>query len=112
MSSCLCPLPRAPPLPSRRTPTAAQTTEGGAAAAAGVPTAAAGLTYGNHMAISMALGFLFLGGGARTFGTSNGAIAALLISVYPRFPAATNDHRCHLQVCCLLSLNHLLYCCC
>ncbi|KAK3245121.1 hypothetical protein CYMTET_45294 [Cymbomonas tetramitiformis] len=56
-----------------------------------------GLTYGNHMAISMALGFLFLGGGQRTFATSNKAIAALLIAVYPRFPTSTSDNRCHLQ---------------
>ncbi|KAL2629518.1 hypothetical protein R1flu_014204 [Riccia fluitans] len=55
------------------------------------------INYGNHMAISMANGFLFLGGGLRTFGTNNGAVAALLIALYPRFPTAPNDHRCHLQ---------------
>lgn len=46
----------------------------------------------------MAIGFLFLGGGLRTFGTNNGAVAALLIALYPRFPTTPNDHRCHLQV--------------
>ncbi|BBN07484.1 anaphase-promoting complex subunit 1 [Marchantia polymorpha subsp. ruderalis] len=56
-----------------------------------------GINYGNHMAISMAIGFLFLGGGLRTFGTNNGAVAALLIALYPRFPTTPNDHRCHLQ---------------
>ncbi|KAH7290973.1 hypothetical protein KP509_30G071400 [Ceratopteris richardii] len=55
------------------------------------------ISYGNHMAINMALGFLFLGGGTTTFATSNSAIAALLIALYPRFPTAPNDHRCHLQ---------------
>ncbi|KAL3687507.1 hypothetical protein R1sor_013816 [Riccia sorocarpa] len=55
------------------------------------------INYGNHMVISMANGFLFLGGGLRTFGTNNGAVAALLIALYPRFPTAPNDHRCHLQ---------------
>jgi anaphase-promoting complex subunit 1 len=57
-----------------------------------------GLAYGNHMAMSMAVGFLFLGAGARTFSTNNEAVAALLISVFPRFPTATSDNRCHLQV--------------
>ncbi|KAI5082088.1 hypothetical protein GOP47_0001831 [Adiantum capillus-veneris] len=55
------------------------------------------ISYGNHMAISMALGFLFLGGGTATFATNNNAVAALLIALYPRFPTAPNDHRCHLQ---------------
>lgn len=57
-----------------------------------------GLAYGNHMAMSMAVGFLFLGAGARSFSTNNEAVAALLISVFPRFPTATSDNRCHLQV--------------
>ncbi|XP_024523349.1 anaphase-promoting complex subunit 1 isoform X2 [Selaginella moellendorffii] len=55
------------------------------------------IVYGNHMAVSLAIGFLFLGGGSLTFSTSNGAVAALLISLYPRFPTSPNDHRCHLQ---------------
>jgi len=46
----------------------------------------------------MSIGFLFLGGGCLTFATNNGAVAALLIALYPRFPTAPNDHRCHLQV--------------
>ncbi|CAI0443752.1 unnamed protein product [Linum tenue] len=53
--------------------------------------------YGIQMAVSMSIGFLFLGGGIRTFSTSNGAIAALLISLYPRLPTGPNDNRCHLQ---------------
>jgi anaphase-promoting complex subunit 1 len=60
-------------------------------------TDADGITFGNQMAISMAIGFLFLGGGGLTFATNNGAVAALLIALYPRFPTAPNDHRCHLQ---------------
>ncbi|KAJ7525602.1 hypothetical protein O6H91_17G058400 [Diphasiastrum complanatum] len=55
------------------------------------------INYGNHMAVSMAIGFLFLGGGSLTFSTNNGAIAALLIALYPRFPTTPSDHRCHLQ---------------
>lgn len=55
------------------------------------------ISYGNHMAVSMAIGFLFLGSGTATFATNNNAVAALLIALYPRFPTAPNDHRCHLQ---------------
>ncbi|OWM69945.1 hypothetical protein CDL15_Pgr025794 [Punica granatum] len=53
--------------------------------------------YGTQMTISLAIGFLFLGGGMRTFSTSNSAIAALLIALYPRLPTGPNDNRCHLQ---------------
>ena len=56
-----------------------------------------GMSYGAHMAIQTAIGFLFLGGAARTFSTENDAIAYLLIAMYPRFPTDTNDHRCHCQ---------------
>ncbi|TID29697.1 hypothetical protein CANINC_001710 [Pichia inconspicua] len=42
--------------------------------------------YGNYMAINMALGFLFLGGGQQAFKVDdNFAIAALLTSLYPMF---------------------------
>lgn len=58
--------------------------------------------YGNHMAISMALGFLFLGGGMYTLGRSNTAIAALLAAVYPVFPEEPRENRYHLQ-----ALRHL-----
>ena len=56
-----------------------------------------GMSYGAHMAIQTAIGFLFLGGAARTFSTENDAVAYLLIAMYPRFPTDTNDHRCHCQ---------------
>ena len=74
----------------------------GAAAAAAEEAAsggggASGLSHGAHMAIGMAIGFLFLGGGTRTFATDNGSVAALLIATYPRFPQNTGDQRCHLQ---------------
>lgn len=55
------------------------------------------LRYGTHMATHMAIGFLFMGGGCQTFGTSNGAVAALLSSVYHRFPNNGRDNRYHLQ---------------
>ena len=50
------------------------------------------------MAMSMALGFLFMGGGARTFATRDEAVAALVIALYPRFPRSTADNRYHHQV--------------
>eukprot|EP01018_Ginkgo_biloba_P012111 Gb_37425 [translate_table: standard] len=55
------------------------------------------IKYGNHMAVSLAIGFLFLGGGMRTFATNNGAIAALLITLYPTFPTKPDDNDTHLQ---------------
>ena len=56
------------------------------------------LRYGDHLAISMAIGFLFLGAGTATLGRSNADIAALLIAVFPRFPDSSSDNRYHLQV--------------
>lgn len=53
--------------------------------------------YGNHVATSMALGFLFYGAGAKTFNTSKSSVAALVISLFPRFPLSPSDNRCHLQ---------------
>ncbi|KAF9092709.1 Anaphase-promoting complex subunit 1 [Mortierella sp. AD031] len=53
--------------------------------------------YGSHMAYHMALGFLFLGGGSYTLGTSNRCVAALLCSLYPRLPNDSMDNRGHLQ---------------
>nr|XP_043632201.1 anaphase-promoting complex subunit 1 [Erigeron canadensis] len=55
------------------------------------------INYGTQMAVSLSIGFLFLGGGTRTFSTCNSSIAALLITLYPRFPTGPNDNRCHLQ---------------
>ncbi len=43
--------------------------------------------YGYNMAIHMALGFLFLGGGAFTFSRSDLSIAALICALYPIFPS-------------------------
>lgn len=53
--------------------------------------------YGSHMASHMALGTLFLGGGTYSFGTSDLAIASLIVSFYPLFPSAVDDSRAHLQ---------------
>lgn len=56
-----------------------------------------GTPYGSHLAAHLAIGALFLGCGTATFGTSNLAIASLLISFYPIFPNDVMDNRSHLQ---------------
>lgn len=61
-----------------------------------------GLGYGTHMAISMACGILFLGGGRKTFNNSNQSIAAIIAAIFPTFPSSSNDNRYHLQ-----ALRHL-----
>jgi anaphase-promoting complex subunit 1 len=53
--------------------------------------------YGSHLAAHLAIGALFLGGGTFTFGTSNLAIAALLVAFYPIFPSSVQDNKSHLQ---------------
>lgn len=53
--------------------------------------------YGFNMAFQMAIGFLFLGNGAYTFGNNDFQIACLLLSVYPVFPVDFNDNKYHLQ---------------
>ncbi|XP_055551724.1 anaphase-promoting complex subunit 1 [Wyeomyia smithii] len=55
------------------------------------------VTYGSHMAVHMALGFLFLGAGRFTLSRSPEAIAALVCSIFPKFPTHSNDNRYHLQ---------------
>lgn len=54
-------------------------------------------TYGFEMAVQIAIGFVFLGNGAYTFGSDSFQIACLLMSVYPVFPVDFNDNRFHLQ---------------
>ena len=70
---------------------------GPAAAAAGGPKSGTP-NYGGHLASSLALGLLFLGGGARTLATDNASVAALVIALFPAFPASPMDQRHHLQV--------------
>ncbi|KAK4120531.1 hypothetical protein N657DRAFT_156730 [Parathielavia appendiculata] len=54
-------------------------------------------SYGSHLAAHLAIGALFLGSGTATFGTSNLAVASLLVAFYPLFPANVQDNRSHLQ---------------
>eukprot|EP01064_Diplonema_japonicum_P026938 TRINITY_DN3857_c2_g1_i1.p1 TRINITY_DN3857_c2_g1~~TRINITY_DN3857_c2_g1_i1.p1 ORF type:complete len:1540 (+),score=321.61 TRINITY_DN3857_c2_g1_i1:66-4685(+) len=53
--------------------------------------------YGSHMAVSMAIGLLFLGAGHRTLSSSPQAVAALFVSLYPRFPTVATDNAYHPQ---------------
>ncbi|CAI5729384.1 unnamed protein product [Peronospora destructor] len=55
------------------------------------------ISYGNHMALSMAIGLLFIGGGRTTVSRSKEAIAALVISLYPMPAMNTADNKFHLQ---------------
>lgn len=55
------------------------------------------IPYGSHLAAHLAVGALFLGGGTFTFGTSNLAIASLLVAFYPIFPSSVQDNKSHLQ---------------
>ncbi|XP_050315622.1 anaphase-promoting complex subunit 1 [Anthonomus grandis grandis] len=55
------------------------------------------VTYGSHLAIHMALGLLFLGGGRYTLSNSPASVAALICAFYPKFPTHSNDNRYHLQ---------------
>ena len=42
------------------------------------------------MAVAMAMGFLFYGGGSASFGSSKEATAALVVSLFPKFPPESN----------------------
>ncbi|XP_052275462.1 anaphase-promoting complex subunit 1-like isoform X2 [Dreissena polymorpha] len=53
--------------------------------------------YGSHMAISMAIGLLYLGGGKYTLSTRPESIAVMLCAFFPKFPTHSNDNRYHLQ---------------
>ncbi|XP_041352756.1 anaphase-promoting complex subunit 1-like [Gigantopelta aegis] len=55
------------------------------------------MVYGSHMAIAMATGLLFLGGGRYTLSTKPEAIAALICAFFPKYPTHSNDNRYHLQ---------------
>jgi anaphase-promoting complex subunit 1 len=60
------------------------------------------VSYGHHLGIHMAIGFMFLGGGCCTFSNSNEAVVALVTALYPRFPSTPSDNSFHLQ-----ALRHL-----
>lgn len=84
--------------PLRATAVEGQTLGGIAALLAGPSIGTGNLNYGNHLAVSLAAGLLFLSAGRSSISTSNESIAALLIALYPVWPSSPTDHRCHLQV--------------
>lgn len=53
--------------------------------------------YGSHMANSLSIGLLFLGGGKYTLSTSPASIAAMFCAFYPVFPSIPGDNRSHIQ---------------
>uniref|UniRef100_T1J8K9 Uncharacterized protein n=1 Tax=Strigamia maritima TaxID=126957 RepID=T1J8K9_STRMM len=55
------------------------------------------ILYGSHLATHMALGLLFLGGGAYTLSTEPFAVAAMICAFFPKFPIHSSDNRYHLQ---------------
>ncbi|KAI8910379.1 hypothetical protein EDD86DRAFT_246749 [Gorgonomyces haynaldii] len=60
------------------------------------------LNYGNHMALSMSLGLLFVSGGTCTLGLSDLGTAILFCSFYPLYPLSVTDNQFHMQ-----ALRHL-----
>ena len=56
------------------------------------------VNYGSHMAVHIAIGLLFLGGGRLALASSPRAVAALLVAFFPKFPTHSSDNRYHLQV--------------
>lgn len=58
--------------------------------------------YGVHVATHLSIGLLFLGGGRFTLGTSNAAIACMVVAFFPRFHHVSSDNKSYLQ-----ALRHL-----
>ncbi|TIC58872.1 hypothetical protein E3Q05_00553 [Wallemia mellicola] len=56
---------------------------------------ASGRNFGSQMAVHMALGMLFLGGGEYTLTNSNEAVGFLLCALYPKWPMSINDQSNH-----------------
>ncbi|GAA6064503.1 hypothetical protein JCM10212_001811 [Sporobolomyces blumeae] len=56
-----------------------------------------GISYGHHVATHLALGLLFMGEAKYTLSNSDGAVATLLLALYPSFPSTSSENRTHLQ---------------
>ncbi|KAL1742086.1 hypothetical protein HDZ31DRAFT_66307 [Schizophyllum fasciatum] len=61
-----------------------------------------GFRYGTHMFNHTSLGMLFLGQGRFTLGTSDAAIASMVVAFFPRFNSMSSDNKSYLQ-----ALRHL-----
>lgn len=55
------------------------------------------VSYGTHMGLGMAMGFLFLGSGRMSLKRDDISIASLVISTCPRYPSRSQDNSTHLQ---------------
>ena len=55
------------------------------------------VSYGDHMARNMAIGWLFVGGARVSFTTNLSAIVSLVAASFPVFPRTPTDNRYHLQ---------------
>jgi len=60
------------------------------------------VTYGSHMAVHLAMGLLFIGGGKLGLSNTPSSVAALICAFFPKFPTHSSDNRYHLQ-----ALRHL-----
>eukprot|EP00597_Dinobryon_sp_UTEXLB2267_P010954 CAMPEP_0170103926 /NCGR_PEP_ID=MMETSP0020_2-20130122/3807_1 /TAXON_ID=98059 /ORGANISM="Dinobryon sp., Strain UTEXLB2267" /LENGTH=1561 /DNA_ID=CAMNT_0010327631 /DNA_START=662 /DNA_END=5347 /DNA_ORIENTATION=+ len=60
------------------------------------------VSFGSHLALSMAIGLLFLAGGTFSLQRDSVSTASLLLALCPRFPSRTVDNQYHLQ-----ALRHL-----
>jgi hypothetical protein len=56
-----------------------------------------GVSYGDHMAVAQAIGFLFLSGGKSTFDVSLQNVASLILATFPAWPTDTTDNSFYLQ---------------
>ncbi|WIA14045.1 hypothetical protein OEZ85_002600 [Tetradesmus obliquus] len=83
--------------PLRATGAEGQTPGGIAALLSGPGVGCGQVSYGHHLATSLAAGLLFLSAGRASISSSNEAVAALLIALYPVWPNSPTDQRCHLQ---------------
>jgi anaphase-promoting complex subunit 1 len=57
----------------------------------------ADVSYGDHMARNMAIGWLFAGGARVSFSTNLSAVVSLVAASFPVFPRHPTDNRYHLQ---------------
>lgn len=72
------------------------------------------VTYGSQMAVNMALGLLFMGGGKCSLKTDALSVALMLAAFYPHFPVDSNDNRrvilLYVYIIHIYRVNNLIFC--